>query len=109
MSPFLKKTYDILSNPEYEKVCGWGDNNDSVFIKDVSSVLFIMFFCWFKFLQTRVTSVVCMSCLILLFISLSLSPSVCVQIDEFAKTVLPKYFKHSNYASFKRQLHKVRI
>jgi hypothetical protein len=34
---------------------------------------------------------------------------VCVQIDEFAKTVLPKYFKHSNYASFKRQLHKVRI
>lgn len=59
--PFLQKTYEIVSEPAFKDVCGWGESDDSIFIKN---------------------------------------------IDEFAKTVLPKYFKHSNYSSFTRQLHK---
>mmetsp|Transcript_6146 Transcript_6146/g.10051 ORF Transcript_6146/g.10051 Transcript_6146/m.10051 type:complete len:274 (+) Transcript_6146:74-895(+) len=59
--PFLKKTYEIISTPEFADICSWGSGNDTIFIKN---------------------------------------------IEEFADKVLPKYFKHSNYASFKRQLHK---
>lgn len=59
--PFLKKTYEIISTPEFQDVCSWGSDNDTIFIKN---------------------------------------------IEEFAEKILPKYFKHSNYASFKRQLHK---
>lgn len=59
--PFLLKIYDIMSNPLYSEICGWGDNSDSLIIRD---------------------------------------------IDKFAEVILPKYFKHANYASFTRQLHK---
>lgn len=59
--PFLQKAFEIFSEPSFEHICGWGETNDTIFIKD---------------------------------------------IDTFAKEILPKYFKHSNYSSFTRQLHK---
>lgn len=59
--PFLQKAFEIFSEPAFEHICGWGESNDTIFIKD---------------------------------------------IDAFAKEILPRYFKHSNYSSFTRQLHK---
>ena len=83
--PFLQKTYEIVSEPAFEDVCGWGENNDSIFIKDVSRIV------WWVLSELT-------DCVV---------PCLWFQIDAFAKTVLPKYFKHSNYSSFTRQLHKV--
>lgn len=59
VSGFLSKTFDIISDPQNEDICGWGPHGDTIIIK---------------------------------------------KIDEFAKYILPKYFKHSNFQSFVRQL-----
>jgi hypothetical protein len=56
---FLTKTFEIFSNDEFEDLCGWGENGDTIIIK---------------------------------------------KVPEFSSTVLPRYFKHSNFQSFVRQL-----
>lgn len=56
---FLTKTFEIFSNEEFEDLCGWGENGDTIIIK---------------------------------------------KVPEFSSTVLPRYFKHSNFQSFVRQL-----
>ena len=36
VAPFLLKTYEIISNPSHAEICGWGENDDSIFITNVS-------------------------------------------------------------------------
>jgi heat shock transcription factor 1 len=56
---FLRKTYEILENPEFHDIVCWSDDGRSFKVK---------------------------------------------KPNEFAEKVLPKYFKHNNFASFVRQL-----
>ncbi|KAL4346215.1 hypothetical protein HN51_064380 [Arachis hypogaea] len=57
--PFLRKTYEMVEDPETDPIVSWSENRDS-------------FIVW--------------------------------ESHEFAKVLLPKYFKHSNFSSFIRQL-----
>ncbi|WCJ42704.1 heat shock transcription factor A2 [Euphorbia peplus] len=57
--PFLKKTFEMVDNPETDSIVSWSENGES-------------FLVWDAF--------------------------------EFSKHLLPKYFKHSNFSSFIRQL-----
>jgi heat shock transcription factor len=57
--PFLKKTFEMVGDPETDETVSWGKNRDSFVVWDS---------------------------------------------HEFSKVLLPKYFKHSNFSSFIRQL-----
>ncbi|KAF5743062.1 hypothetical protein HS088_TW09G01124 [Tripterygium wilfordii] len=57
--PFLKKTFEMVEDPETDSVVSWSKNLDSFVVWDS---------------------------------------------HEFSKNLLPKYFKHSNFSSFIRQL-----
>lgn len=56
---FLTKTHEIFNSPQYQDICCWGPNGNTINVK---------------------------------------------KIEQFSKEILPKYFKHSNYQSFVRQL-----
>ncbi|KAF8036218.1 hypothetical protein BT93_C2047 [Corymbia citriodora subsp. variegata] len=58
-TPFVRKTYEMVSDPGSDPVVSWGSGRDSFVVWDQ---------------------------------------------HEFSKQVLPRYFKHSNFASFIRQL-----
>ncbi|KAI6679656.1 hypothetical protein NL676_033537 [Syzygium grande] len=58
-TPFLRKTYEMVSDPGSDRVVSWGSSRDSFVVWDQ---------------------------------------------HEFSKQVLPRYFKHSNFSSFIRQL-----
>ncbi|CAL0306975.1 unnamed protein product [Lupinus luteus] len=57
--PFLKKTFEMVEDPETDRIVGWSENRDSFIVFDS---------------------------------------------HQFSKLLLPKYFKHSNFSSFIRQL-----
>ncbi|OIW18724.1 hypothetical protein TanjilG_13476 [Lupinus angustifolius] len=57
--PFLKKTFEMVEDPETDTIVGWSENRDSFIVFDS---------------------------------------------HHFSKLLLPKYFKHSNFSSFIRQL-----
>ncbi|OIV99751.1 hypothetical protein TanjilG_26089 [Lupinus angustifolius] len=57
--PFLKKTFEMVEDPETDPIVAWSENRDSFIVFDS---------------------------------------------HEFSKLLLPKYFKHSNFSSFIRQL-----
>ncbi|KAJ6742759.1 HEAT SHOCK TRANSCRIPTION FACTOR [Salix viminalis] len=57
--PFLKKTFEMVEDPETDETVSWSENRDS-------------FIVW--------------------------------ESHDFSKNLLPKYFKHSNFSSFIRQL-----
>lgn len=57
--PFLKKTYEMVDDPDSDPIVSWSPARDSFIVWDS---------------------------------------------HEFSKIILPKYFKHSNFSSFIRQL-----
>ena len=57
--PFLKKTFEVVEDPETDPIVSWSETRDSFIVWDS---------------------------------------------HEFSKVLLPKYFKHSNFSSFVRQL-----
>lgn len=70
----------MLEDPSYESVVRWGNDGDSFVVLEVSSIS----------PHERLTP----------------TDMLASQNEKFTKSILPKHFKHSNFASFVRQLNK---
>ena len=76
----------MLENPQDESVVRWGNEGDSFVVLEVKDT---------EPCRARQAPT-----------SESAFAKTCSQNEKFTKHILPKHFKHSNFASFVRQLNK---